>query len=213
MSAIEARFCEELFRIHRRQMRFVAMLEGGTYVFHKDTGVLAFSDGTTFDTQILGLEMPSGQWMWAWADDGNLAPQLKTAAERVKAFGEAHALTELTTGTFDVRGLRCAGHTLAAIASVVHAVHPYFRCEQPGGIALFLLVTSVTLEDDARTLEHDQVRRNIYDMFAAYAQADDMLTLRTAMEAAGFVVESNETDIVGRRGDDEPLLFKREWFS
>lgn len=212
MLAIERLFCEELLRIHRRQARFLGGLRATAYTFHKETGVLAFSDGTTFETQILGLETPAKQWMWAWADTGELDSCLTTGARRVKAFGEARGLAELTTGTLAVDHLRCAGHTLAAIASVVHEAHPYFRCQHPDGVALFVLVTSATLKDDARGLDRNTARQAISDMFAAYAQADDLLTLRAAMEAAGFAVEFTETEVIGRRGDDAPMVFQRAWF-
>ncbi|MCY1065446.1 hypothetical protein OV090_11770 [Nannocystis sp. RBIL2] len=212
MLAIERLFCDELFRIHRRQARFLDGLQATSYTFHKETGVLAFADGITFETQILGLETPAKQWMWAWADAGSLDSRLTTGARRVKAFGDTRGLAELTTGTLAVDHLRCAGHTLAAIASVVHEVHPYFRCQQPDGVALFVLVTSATLKDDARGLDRNTARQAISDMFAAYAQADDMLTLRAAMEAAGFAVEFTETEVIGRRGDDAPMVFQRAWF-
>ncbi|MCY1059200.1 hypothetical protein [Nannocystis sp. SCPEA4] len=39
MLAIERMFCEELFRIHRRQVRFLDKLAATTYTFHKETGV------------------------------------------------------------------------------------------------------------------------------------------------------------------------------
>ncbi len=212
MLAIEKLFCQELFRIHRRQVRFLGSIPSPTYVFHKQTGVLAFSDGTTFETQVLGLETRAKQWMWSWADVDQLDARLKAAALRVREFGEQRAFPELTTGTLTVEHLRCAGHTLAAIASVVHGKHPYFRCEQPDGVALYVLLTSQTLDDDARTLDRDTVRCAITDMFAAYAQPDDMLTLHSAMQAAGFAVESNESEIIGHRGDDAPMVFKRAWF-
>jgi hypothetical protein len=32
------------------------------------------------------------------------------------------------------------------------------------------------------------------------------------MEAAGFAVEFTETEVIGRRGDDAPMVFKRAWF-
>lgn len=212
MLPIEKLFCEELFRIHRRQMRFLGTLGAATYVFHKATGTLAFSDGKMVETQVLGLETPEKQWMWSWADSEDLDSRLKAAALRVRDFGAANGMAELTTGTLAVDHLRCAGHTLAAIASVVHGSHAYFRCQQPDGVALYVLVTSEAFEDDARSLDRDTVRRAISDMFAAYAQADDMLTLRTAMEAAGYSVESDDIDVIGRRGGDAPLVFKRAWF-
>lgn len=212
MNPIEQLFCEQLFRIHRRQMRYFGQLPRGAYAFHRDTGTVVFPDGTVFETQVLGLETPEKQWVWAWADSDVLDPRLKVAAERVKAHGELHGLPELTTGTLDVSPLACAGHTLAAIATVLHAVHPYMRCEQPDGVAVYVLVTSVTLEDDSRDLPRDDVRRAISAMFEAYAQRDDMLTLRCAMEAAGFTVESTDTEIIGRRADDQPMVFQRAWF-
>lgn len=84
----------------------------------------------------------------------------------MKAFGASHGLAELTTATLAVDHLRCAGHTLAAMASRVHEVHPYFRCEQPEGVALYVLVTSVRLPDEP-ALDRATVRQSISDMFAA----------------------------------------------
>lgn len=38
------------------------------------------------------------------------------------------------------------------------------------------------------------------------------LTLTSALEAAGCVT-STESEIVGPRGDDEPMVFQRAWFA
>lgn len=212
MLAIERTFCEELFRIYRRQMRLLGELPGRTYVVHRDTGSVAFSDGTVLEAQILGLETPDKRWMWSWADTEVLDPRLAEAAREVKAYGEMHGLSELTTGTLDVSDLACAGHTLAAIATVIHGDHPYMRFEQPDGVALYVLVPAIRLADDARELARDEVRSTILAMFEGYAQRDDILTLGSALEAAGFAVASTNTEIIGRRGDDEPLVFQRAWF-
>jgi hypothetical protein len=131
--AIEKLFCQELLRIHRGQVRLLETIPSPTYVFRKQTGVLAFADGPTFETQVLGLETAAKQWMWSWADLDQLDERLTS------------------------------------------------------------------------------VRRAISDMFAACAQADDMLTLRAAMEIAGFTVDSDETESIGRRGDDVPMVFERAW--
>ncbi len=40
-----------------------------------------------------------------------------------------------------------------------------------------------------------------------------MLTLQRAMEAAGFVVDSTETEMTGRRDGDAPMVFQRAWFA
>jgi hypothetical protein len=161
----------------------------------------------------LGLETPDKQWMWAWADAGVLDARLTEAARQVKVFGETHGIPELTSGTLDVSHLACTAHTLAAVASVVHGDHPYMRCEQPDGVAVYVLVSAVRFADDARELARDEVRRTISAMFEGYAQRDDILTLVSGLEAAGFVVESTDTEIIGRRGDDQPLVFQRAWFA
>jgi hypothetical protein len=192
-------------------MRFIRSLTSSIYVFHKDSGRLVFDSGESFETQILGVETAAQKWRWARSDDSSLPPELTVAAEAVRAYGESHALPELVQRDVDASALRCAGHTLAAIATVVHEDHPYFRCDHGDGVALFVLLP-VSLPDDSPSLDRATARQAISDMFAAYAQTDDMLTLRSAMEACGFAVESTATEIIGRRAGDEPMVFQRAWF-
>jgi hypothetical protein len=212
VNPIERLFCENLLPIHRRQRRFLAQINGAAYDFDPTTATLSDSSGATFSTQILGIES-NGHWMWAWADSGHLQPATTVAAAAVKAFGEAHGLAELTTAKVELAHLRCGGYTLAAIASLAQGSQPFFRCVQPDGVAVFVLVTSVTLPDDAGQLTRSEVNRAIRDMFQDYAQADDILTLSSAMTAAGYRLELTDDAVIGHRGDEEPMRWERAWFA
>lgn len=211
-ASIEHLFCERLLRIYLRQIALLDELPSTVYVFHRDSATLAFSDGTVLETQVLGVESPDGTWRWAW-DDAVVPHGCAASARQVRTHGEALGLPELTTGRLDVTTLACRGHTLAAAATeLLGAEHPYMRCEQPDGMAVYLIPPLRTARDP-RAMTRSEARQAILDMFAAFAQRDDMLTLRSALEAAGFAVTSTETEIVGRRGDDEPLVFQRAWFA
>jgi len=211
-SEIEKLFCTELFRIHRRQMLLLQQTNGASYTFQKATGALTFADGSVLTSQLLGLETPDKMWRWAW-DSDELNPAITSAARAVKTEGAARGLNELVAGLLSVKQLLCAGHTLAAVATVFFPRHGYFRCVQPDGMAVYVLVTGIELPDDVGRLDRDTVRQAISDMFADYAQADDFLTLRSAMAVTGFTVEETASQVIGRRGEDPPMVFERSWFS
>lgn len=60
---------------------------------------------------------------------------------------------------------------------------------------------------------HAEARQAIVEMFADFAQADDLLTLRCALEAVGCEVEQTDDAMIGHRGSDEPLRFELAWFA
>lgn len=111
-------FCEQLFSVHRRQKRFFETIaDAASYDFDPNSSVLEFSSGERFETQILGLETPQGDWMWAWADTHIVNPGLSVAAKHVCQIGQNLDVPELTTGQVNVGHLLNRGHTLAVLAS------------------------------------------------------------------------------------------------
>ncbi|MEM9073625.1 MAG: DUF6882 domain-containing protein [Myxococcota bacterium] len=211
MDAVERVFCEHLLPVYQRQMRFFAGLGSGRYEFETATGTLRFPGGATYQTQILGMETPAGEWQWAWADEKTLQPSVMEVARELRAWGQAKEIEAFTSPQLSVASLCCQGHTLAAVGSAVKGVHPYFRCDNDG-FGVYVLVTEERYESELHSLAQSAVWKLIQDMFAAFAQPDDMLTLDCALKAAGFETEHTETTVVARRGTVEPMVIQKAWF-
>jgi hypothetical protein len=75
--------------------------------------------------QALGTYSPhSGVWMWAWAND-SLLPQLSSASEAAREWGEGHGQAMLTTPRLDIKPEQAAD--LAALAFRLTEATGFYR--------------------------------------------------------------------------------------
>jgi hypothetical protein len=102
-------------------------------------GQIAFGNDLRFGVQILGTRSDAtDSWMWAWANDAsNLPPPLVEASRKVRAYGEQHAIPELTSRTFPLDAISDHGLTMACRGLLDAAC--YYRAPYEGGAAFVLL--------------------------------------------------------------------------
>ena len=100
--------------------------------FDLPTGTLSFGNQYRWQTQLLGTESEaSNTWLWAWGNtESNIPAHLLVTSLALKAYGEQHAIPELTTPQLPLDQID--GHTLCE-------ANAYYRCPYEGG-ALFVLI-------------------------------------------------------------------------
>lgn len=105
-------------------------------------GTITFTERGTFPAQILGSESQvSETWLWAWANAplvADLDPARLRDAERVRAYGEEHAIPALTQPTFPFAEV-ADGHMLSLLAVGICGADCYYRGPYTDGAAYFLL--------------------------------------------------------------------------
>jgi hypothetical protein len=110
-----------------------------------DRRVLVFSDGPRppieCDIQVVGVYMTNRDfWRWSW-DNPSLEPALRTELEKVRAFGEANGVREITLGGWPAQDEEAAWAMTALAAKLVGAKSVYRAPDEPRHV--FLLVTGV----------------------------------------------------------------------
>ena len=116
---------------------FQVSLSKGTVDFGKGPGL--FGKRRVYPIQVLGTEAEdSGTWLWAWANEASHIPAgLLEAVGRVRSYGEAKGVAELTTAQLPSR--EYPGHLLSLVASGIAGADAYYRGPYLGGAAFFLV--------------------------------------------------------------------------
>jgi Family of unknown function (DUF6882) len=91
------------------------------------------------DIQFVGSISPvSNTWLWSW-DNDSVLPDVKDRVLEVRAFGERHGITELTTPKWE--GDERDGWAMTAIAAKILQAKGAYRCGRSG--ISFLIFTDV----------------------------------------------------------------------
>jgi hypothetical protein len=98
--------------------------------FNQETGLLTFSSAgiprVLASAQVLGSHSSvSETWLWSW-ENNSVLPELTAFAQRVRAYGEKHSITELTEAKFPASEDE-SWHLAAAGVYIVKAAMVY-RC-------------------------------------------------------------------------------------
>ena len=113
--------------------------------FDLDRRVLVFSDGPrpaiSCVFQGVGVYMTIRDfWRWSW-DNPSIEPALRTELEKVRAFGEAKEIGEITRGGWTAQDEEAAWAMTALAAKLLGAKSVYRAPNEPRDV--FLLITDV----------------------------------------------------------------------
>jgi hypothetical protein len=99
-------------------------------------GTICFDNRVTLPIQVIGSVATSAQsWVWAWAnDESNFSDAILVESRRVKAYGEAHGISELTNRRFSLTEFN--GHVLAMFAAGICGERAYISAPN-GGLEVF----------------------------------------------------------------------------
>jgi hypothetical protein len=111
--------------------------------FDLNSGVLAFrpphEQPLQLSVQVIGTESDDTQtWLWAWANDSQIPPDLLTSALQLRQFGEAEHITEFTQSELAITP-RVNPACISLVASGILRSSAYFRAPYPRG-AMYLLI-------------------------------------------------------------------------
>lgn len=117
----------------------------GQWSVSLDRRVLTFYDGPKppidCDIQVVGNYMTNrNTWRWSW-DNPSIESALRSELDKVRAFGEAHGIREITLGGWEAEDEQAAWAMTALAAKLVGAMSVYRAPDEPRHV--FLLVTGV----------------------------------------------------------------------
>jgi hypothetical protein len=165
-------------------------------------GILSFGDRYRWSVQLLGTESEANRtWLWAWANPGDLGPDLLRAALALQAFGQKHALPEFASPQLSLNTVD--GHLLGMIATGMLNAHAYYRAPYEGGAAILLIT------DEAFPRCPDPPLSRIAEVFpqaiAAFPLPDHKRALEGYLQYYGLACADEYGRIVVREGG-EPVL-------
>jgi hypothetical protein len=98
-----------------------------------------FGKRRVFPLQLLGSEAEeTGKWQWVWWKKASDFPSDPLrAVERIKSFGEAEGIRELTDPELDSASY--PGHLIALVCTGIEGADCYYRVPYAGGALFFLL--------------------------------------------------------------------------
>lgn len=110
-----------------------------------DRKMLVFSDGPRppieCDIQVVGVYMTNRDfWRWSW-DNPSIEPALRTELEKVRAFGEANGIGEITDGGWPAQNEEAAWAMTAVAAKLLEVKSVYRAPDEPRHV--FVLITGV----------------------------------------------------------------------
>ena len=98
--------------------------------------------------QVVGTtSISGGTWLWGWAND-SLPPNVISAIEKVRAFGDAEDLTELTKA--DLPDDEYLGWEMTAIAAKLLGAKGAYRCPDDNGF-VYVIYRSIGFADGTGT--------------------------------------------------------------
>ena len=145
--------------------------------FDLSSGILSLSDGTAWQTQVLGTESESsGTWRWGWANEQSSVPgALLRHSLSLKSYGRTHGVPELTVTSIPLDEFQ--GHDIALVATGVCNASAYYRCPYEGG-SLYVLFDDLNLPCD-----HRPVQQRILSTFPQVLARSALVDHRGAFEA------------------------------
>jgi hypothetical protein len=133
-------FLEHVAASYDKQMALGDLIGQNEWHFDMESHTLSFGSKHAFKVQVIGTESAySNSWLWAWANAESAipAPMLR-ASEQLRAFGEQHAIPQLTESTSTLTH-ELNGHIFCMIATGLCKGGAYYRGPYDGG-ALFMLI-------------------------------------------------------------------------
>lgn len=197
---IMPRYIIESFGRQIQLMRLVHRLD-----WHADLakGLIGYGDVHLFRIQLLATISEADQiWIWAWTNtDSNIPAHLLVASLALKAFGEQHGISELTTPQLPLDQID--GHTLALLASGICEANAYYRCPYDGGAA-FVLIKG---ENFPHCTEPPLARlATVFPQaISAIEIPDHRLAFISYLEYYGLAFEEDATQVVVKEGD-KPVM-------
>jgi hypothetical protein len=146
-----------------------------------------FGKRRVYRAQILGSEAESsGTWLWAWANkQSNFPVDVLKAVNRVKAFGEENAISELLEPALN--STKFPGHLVAMVCTGITGADCYYRGPYPGGAAFFL-VLDTPLRDAPATPTVRVI--NVLTQVVSEYSANHRAMAEAYLKAEGFRVKS-----------------------
>lgn len=118
-----------------------------------DRGTLAFTqDGVPkvlASIQVVGTtSISGGTWLWGWANE-SLTPKVTTQLAKVRAFGEAESISELTDA--ELPDDEYLGWGMTAVAAKLLGAKGAYRCPGENGF-VYVVYSSIAFADDTSPL-------------------------------------------------------------
>ena len=130
----------QLMSLNKECKRAFRVILWDRWDYDFDAGTLTFSENGTprviASIQVVGTTSKSGgTWLWAWANE-SLPFKVTKAVRKVRAFGKAEKLTELTQKSLpDDEHL---GWAMSAVAARVLGSKGAYRCPDDNGFVYFV---------------------------------------------------------------------------
>jgi len=162
-------------------------------------GEISFGAGLHFPIQILGtISHATQSWLWAWANTrSGLPPQLLEQSLRLKAYGEQHGISLLSSDSFDFskEGLQVMG----MIASGMFGASGYYIADYGQG-AMVVTIQS-ELVDKQQTDSHLTIL-TVFPQVISHYEMNHRLALKHYLSAKGYTITETDQELSGTRNGD-----------
>ncbi|MFN3153012.1 DUF6882 domain-containing protein [Bremerella sp.] len=168
-----------------------------TITFSAPNGMVA-----TCPVQIIGtFNVEDSTWLWAW-DHPSVAPRLQDHAKKLKEYGEANGIEQLTTRKLSIDEFSCWEFT--ALACHLNEGQGAYRC--PTGSALVFVTfgdPQITSPDGPIETAQDETppEAPVVDDFAGEFTTDIPDDIRTTM--MGFITDMHDWEVEADKNSDD----------
>ncbi len=175
-----------------RQYDLLEYVQGESWGFDMDSGILSFGQKLKAPTQLIGsFSYTQDSWLWGWGNTASGFPEsLTTQSLRMKELGEKNNIEQFVNRSFDTD--ESQGHIFAMIAAGLFGASAYYPADYGEGY-LFMTLESPELDEFAAGQSPRIL--TVFPQFISSFEVNHRIALKYYLQAKGFSVKEEDATI------------------
>ena len=168
-----------------RQHDLLEYVQGESWGFDMDSGVLSFGQKLKAPAQLIGsYSYTQASWLWGWGNSASSIPEsLTVQCLRMKELGERNNIEQFVNRSFDADETQ--GHIFAMIAAGLFGASAYYPEDYGEG---YLFMTLKSSELDAYAATQPSRILTVFPRFISSFEVNHRIALKHYLEAKGFSI-------------------------
>ena len=162
------------------------------HVVNVREGTIAFDSRVTLPIHMIGtVSYSSGAWVWAWAnEESSFSDSIVVESLKVKAYGEQHGISELTTPRYSLNDFN--GHVLGLFAAGICDNRVYIPAPN-NDLEVYFFVENTGIDFSTPTPPETVI--SVISQVIAGFDVDHRIFVESFLADEGFEIANDGNDI------------------